>query len=638
VRARVGISVVAALLIAACGSGDEATTTTSAVPATPASTTPASSTRPDQAATTTTTRAITTTTAPPTEPPRRGGTAVVGERQEPETLNPLLDGSASVWRIGELHLAGISDVGPDGRRRPEVLRDLPTVANGGLALNDDGSMTVRYEILPEAVWADGTPISGADFAFTYETLVDLEGYVPRYGADADLYRWILPDSIVVEDKVFEFTMRSATVQHELLFDVLLPRHQLLGTDVIADWRTTPWVSGGPFRLETWEPGTAMRFVRNEAYWRSDGNGLRLPYLDAVEIRFVSDAVPLVDAFRVADVEVIVAPGAVSVVDALAELTPSGVAVYTLPGSVWEHIAFQFGERNRNPGSLNGDVRFRRAVAHAIDREALVTELLAGYGRPLESYVDAYRPEASTYAWARYRYDPAEARRLVDEVCADRGLPCDIDPPVVVLSTTAGPDTRTRLVDELATMLAEAGVAVTLELEDSALLFGETLLAGTWDVGVWGWEAGPGLAPLVRAHDLWDAEGVPPFGTNYQRWGTPAVTDAEPVATSSGVVDLNQGESRVIDDSTARFGTLRDRMQGIVDEQALLALVADAEALLADQVVFVPLFARLWVGAVWADRVGGYVPNPLLDTWNVEQWHRLDLPKGAEEAGTAPGEE
>jgi ABC-type transport system substrate-binding protein len=257
---------------------------------------------------------------------------------------------------------------------------------------------------------------------------------------------------------------------------------------------------------------------------------------------------------------------------------------------------------------------------------------------MDSYVEAYRPEASSGAWSRYAYDPVEARRLVGEVCEDRGFPCDIDPPVVVLSTTAGSDTRTRLAEALAPMLADAGIAVTLELEESALLFGETLIAGTWDLGVWGWEAGPGLAPLVRVHDLWDAEGFPPYGTNYQRWGTPAVEGAEPVSTSRGPVDVNQGESTVVDEHTQRFALLRDRMQGVVDEEAALSLVGDAEGVLADQVVFVPLFARLWVGAVWADRIGGYVPNPVIDTWNIEQWYRLDLPEVEESPEAAPGEE
>jgi len=626
---RVGIVVVVLLLVGACADDDTASTTFPQTTATTrAATTVPTTSLPE--ITTSTTRPIPTTTAPPAVEVRPGGSVTVGMRAEPTSLNPLVDGSPTARRIGELHLVGVSDVGPDGRRLPEVVVDLPTVGNGGLVLNEDGTMTVRFEIVSEAVWADGTAISGQDFAFTYETLAGLDGYDPGQGAEADLYSRIIPESIVAGDKSFEFTIDAPTVQHELLFDVLLPRHQVAGTDVTADWNEAPWVSGGPFVLESWERGSAMTFVRNDAYWRWDGDGTQLPYLESLEVRFIPDATRLVDAFRVADVDVIAAPGAVSVIDALAEMTPSGVAVYTLPGPVWEQVSFQFGEKNRNPGSLNADVRFRRAVAHAVDRDAIAADLLGGYGRPMESYVEAYRPEASGSAWSVYGYDPEAARALVAEVCESRGLPCDIDPPIIELTTTAGSDTRARLADALKGMLASAGIGVRIELEAGSLFFGETLTAGTWDVGIWGWEGGPGLAPLVRVHDLWDAEGSPPYGLNYQRWGTAAVEGAEPVVTSSGSVDVNQGPSTVIDEHTERYAVLRDRLQQIVDEQALLSLVADAEALLAEQVVFLPLFARLWVGAVWADRMAGYVPNPLMDTWNVERWHRLDLPEAVAE--------
>ena len=41
---------------------------------------------------------------------------------------------------------------------PELVTELPTVDNGGVVVNDDGTMTVSYTIRDEAVWSDGTPI------------------------------------------------------------------------------------------------------------------------------------------------------------------------------------------------------------------------------------------------------------------------------------------------------------------------------------------------------------------------------------------------------------------------------------------------------------------------------------------------
>jgi ABC-type transport system substrate-binding protein len=65
------------------------------------------------------------------------------------------------------------------------------------------------------------------------------------------------------------------------------------------------------------------------------------------------------------------------------------------------------------------------------------------------------------------------------------------------------------------------------------------------------------------------------------------------------------------------------MRSTVDEEELAGLVAEAEAILADQVVIIPLLARISAGAGWADRISGYVHNPsaATDTWNIEWWYR-----------------
>ena len=66
-----------------------------------------------------------------------------------------------------------------------------------------------------------------------------------------------------------------------------------------------------------------------------------------------------------------------------------------------------------------------------------------------------------------------------------------------------------------------------------------------------------------------------------------------------------------------------------DQDELLALVHEAEEILADQVVIIPIYGRLDPGVVWADEIGGYVHNPsqASDLWNVECWYRVDRDSG-----------
>ena len=140
-----------------------------------------------------------------------------------------------------------------------------------------------------------------------------------------------------------------------------------------------------------------------------------------------------------------------------------------------------------------------------------------------------------------------------------------------------------------------------------MFFGETLETGNWDLGQWAWVGSSGLAGLVAIHDVFDPDNAPVEesrgGANFYRWGT--------------------GDSSVIDDSTARFADVVDLMKATVDEAALRELIAEAEEILADQVVIIPLFSRPAVGVAWADEIGGYTFNPsdAGHTWNIESWYR-----------------
>ena len=152
------------LPLAACQSGDSgpaATTPTLAPPTTTTTT---------QVTTTTGTITPTTTTTRPPGP----NEVVIGDDQEPPTLNPYAPGGDNwiVSRIGQAIFAGLTEVdGDTGAIIPDLAAALPTVANGGVAVDSDGTTRVTFEIREEAVWENGTPITGDDVAFTYEALM-----------------------------------------------------------------------------------------------------------------------------------------------------------------------------------------------------------------------------------------------------------------------------------------------------------------------------------------------------------------------------------------------------------------------------------------------------------------------------------
>ena len=551
---------------------------------------------------------------------------VVGFDQEPTTLNPYAPGGRDfiVTEIGRALNSGLTEIdGATLETVPDLAAEVPSVANGGVSVADDGTTTVTFRIRDEAVWEDGAPVTGDDVVFTYETIIAIadQPYL------TDPYQKIA--AIEADGKTVTLTFDEPTLSFETMFPTVIPAHQVRGTDPVAGWNDPPWLASGPFRFESWTSHDAITLVRNDAYWKTGPQGQQLPYLDRVVIRFIPDTEALIRAFVDRDIDIFQPPPDHATVTRLRSL--EGAEVTVLAGPIWEHLTFQFGENNRNSDSLNQYLEFRRAVALAIDRQALLDLGIWEATRPLDALLDLYGLPTDR-PWSQYAHDPQRAADLIAGLCGDLGRDCEADPPVVVFSTTSNADERPRIAALLVDLLGEAGIEVRLELEDSSIFFGPTLTNGTWDLGEWAWVATPGPSGVLASLSVYDPDspltGDPNLGwqglsgTNDARWGTPAVS-GWPTAESPYAIDLNQGPSRVRDDHTARYAEVLDEMAATADHARFATLAREAEHILADQVVIIPLIARNDVGAVWADEIGGYAHTPRYDTWNIETWHRLD---------------
>lgn len=542
--------------------------------------------------TTTTTVEGTTSTSTPTTTTETVGPTVgqvrIGVDSPVLTINPLAEELFGAGRlVGQAVWATVFHIEPDSWERvPDIVTSLPSRTPGAIEVADDGSMTVRYEIVKGAMWSDGTPVSGEDIAFTAEAMAALSGGDPS----AVMSTVTATDSV---DRLAWITFSKATLGFEDALSVILPSH-VLGdaTDLRTD-DAMDWPAGGPFMVAERPSGGVLELVANPHYWKTDEQGDRLPYLDSLMIVSPDEPGDEVDLFSEKLIEIVVPAPSDSTVERLAALAEEGAELHQVPTPIVEHLTFQFaGERDTlNPESSNDIPDFRKAVAHSIDRTAILDQT----GVPWISETPGMLIPIGPSAWNTYSFDADESAALLQETRegTDQELPT-----VSVLSTTGNGDYRVRVGDALVDTFGDVGIDLDTSYLDSLIFFGETIATGEFDIGMWAWVSDGGFASQLTLMDLLDPASEA-TDANFGNWGF--------------------GESAGSGPET--FSELAAEARTTTDFARFAEIVAAADETLAEHLPMIPLFQRSSIAAVWPDTVSGVVHNGSVSeiTWNAEVW-------------------
>ncbi|MBN2550528.1 MAG: peptide ABC transporter substrate-binding protein [Anaerolineales bacterium] len=340
------------------------------------------------------------TTSAPTETSRPAGkrTAVFTLAQEFDLLNPLY---SSLWYSTITHQiwnCWAWDFDDQNNPRPVLVKEIPSTANAGLST--DG-LTLTMKLRDDILWSDGTPLTAADFVFTYQMAVD-----PLNSVAAALFEKVqsvqAPDDRTVVVTFSEpYAAWLSTLWHGLLpAHVLQPVYQEKGTLDGAEWNKAPTVGCGPYVFQEWQAGQYARFTANEKYW------LGRPKIDEVTIRFLSDDAAQIAALKNGQADL----GTMFSYTQIPELEAAGVKVLTIFSGYNEGLFFYLDPLNGHPALQ--DVRVRQAIALALDRQAMIRDFLSGIPKPAISYWDnTPYIDPVLQPWP---FDPERAKNLLDE--------------------------------------------------------------------------------------------------------------------------------------------------------------------------------------------------------------------------------
>lgn len=331
----------------------------------------------------------------------QGGTAVVAVAADPGHLNPAISTNAAVQLVSNPMFNGLVVLDQQGRPHP----DLAT----GWTISPDG-LRVAFTLAPDVRWHDGARLTSADVKFTFEALLFRFHSRTRAGLAPAVEGIDTPDDTTV---VFRLRRPHAALLRQL--DVteapILPRHIYAEGDPNRHPANLRPVGSGPFRFESYRRDDSIAMVRNDTYFKPG-----LPYLDRLVFRVLPDSNTQVQALLNNEVDYL---SRISAAD-IRRVRNRGVTLVDTKGGAGGINCIMTIGFNLDRAQL-ADLRVRRAMALALDRQQLLDLVVFGQGRV------AAAPISTGIAWAHlpgaladYRYDPAAANRLLDEAGLVRG--------------------------------------------------------------------------------------------------------------------------------------------------------------------------------------------------------------------------
>ncbi len=377
----------------------------------------------------------------------------------------------------------------------QMLETLVTFAPGTLDLEpglatewtaNEDSTEWTFTLREGVTFHDGTPFNAEAVVFNFRRIAE-EDFEFGFRDEGKVYA-IFPDIFggyagsedtiwrgveAVDDTTVVFTLNTPTplFPNFLAADYFAISSPTAVQELGADYGTPNGgaVGTGPFRFLEWRPGESISMERYEDYW---GEPARMP---GVTVRFIDDAAQRLAELQAGAVDFTVnlAPDARETIAndpnlAVPPLEPFNIAYLSL---------------NINNPPLDNPL-VRQAIAHAIDKEAILEGLYGGVGTVAVDFL----PDA--LAWARaddlnaYEYDPERARELLAEAGFPDGfstmqLPDGSEVPLQLwympVSRPYYPDPQP-VAELFSAFLADVGIEVELQTED-------------WGVYLDNWDAG-----------------------------------------------------------------------------------------------------------------------------------------------------
>jgi peptide/nickel transport system substrate-binding protein len=413
-------------------------------------------------------------------------TFTLGMANDIDSMNPFLGylaESYEVWGTIYDQLTGYSQ--KDFAPTPALAESWTTSSDG---------KTWTYKIRQGVKWSDGQPLTARDVAYSFNRVMKGETEQTNYGT----YVEHLESVTAPDDATVVMTTDVPTPVMTTLDMPILPEHiwkDVSEKEVGTFDNEKNVVGSGPFVFEERKTGQYIKVRANKNYWGG------APKIDEIVFRVFNNKDAMIQALRKGEIDF-----ADDIDGPLFEALKNteGVTSVTAKYPGFNELAFNTGAALKNGDPIGDghpalkDKRVRQAIAHAIDKKALVTRVLRGYGSEGTSFIPSLYP--------KLQYVPAEGEALnFDLATANQQLEeagyRDTDGDQVREMPGGGQPLRFRLmarqespnsqqaVQFIKGWLKQIGIdAKTQVIEENRLT--DVIGQGEYDMFEWGWVVDP----------------------------------------------------------------------------------------------------------------------------------------------------
>lgn len=395
---------------------------------------------------------------------------------------------------------------------------------------------VVFTLRPNLKWSDGKPLTADDVVFTYRDIV-FNPLIPTDQKESIQIgaKKVFPEIRKINDRQVEFILPepfapliAATAAPEGI--MILPKHALAeainsklpdgNPKFISTWGTDTdpkkIITNGAYVIDSYSPSQRLVLKRNSYYWRKDRDGKQLPYIDRIVWQFIENLDTQLLRFRSGDLDVMgdTRPLRSEYFSLLKREEKRG-NFQVLNGGPWSgvlYLTFNLSKAKDKNGKPFVDpvksrwfntLEFRQAVAYAINRDRINTNLFRGLGVVQNSPISVQSPFTLKEGLKAYNYDPNQSKNLLKKAgfkYDDRGQLFDSDGNRVrfTLLTNSNNLTRVAIGAQIRQDLAAIGIQVDYNPLNFNVLIDKINGARDWDAHIIGFTGGTephGLANL-----------------------------------------------------------------------------------------------------------------------------------------------